>query len=137
MTSKEYVDNIDNKNFRFRIVVDHPEAQNIDFIHPLKQPLVNDIIAKAKTDAFVKRVIVFGSAITNRCNPFSDLDVCIDWEGKSHNEDGVYVADTQNMMRYISLRARGNCDVLSYDDITNIGLKRDIDRGVLVYEHNV
>ena len=137
MTSREYAENIDNKNYRYRIVVDNPVAKNIEYIHPLKQKMVNDITNHARKDKFVKRIIVFGSAVTNRCTPFSDLDICIDWFGASHDDDGVYVPETQSMMRFISLNSKGSCDVLSYDDLMNKELKLNIDDGVLVYEHDI
>ena len=138
VTSREYLENTDNKNFRYRVVVDNPVARNIEYIHPLKQEMVNDIINRARRDHYVKRIIIFGSAVTNRCTPFSDLDICIDWTGASHDEDGVYVQETQPMMRFISLKSKGGCDVLSYDDLTNEELKMNIDNGgVLVYEHDV
>ena len=49
----------------------------------------------------------------------------------------VYVKETQGLMRYISLETHGNSDILSYDYLDNEDLKKNIDGGVVVYEHDV
>ena len=137
MTSEEYIKRSSMPGWNFNLVIENPMSDKIRKIHPLKQAEINDIVEKAKTDRNIKRVIVFGSAITNRCNPFSDVDICIDWNMPSHDEDGVFVKETLDLMKYISLRTKGNSDVLAYDDIENEQMKQAVDEGVVVYEYNV
>ena len=98
---------------------------------------MEQIVFYAKQDENVNRIIVFGSATTNRCNPFSDLDICIDWKLPSHDEDGVFVPETRPLMKLISSITEGKADVLAYDDVTNEMMKRQINEGVIVYEYNV
>lgn len=137
MTSEEYIKRSSILGWNFNLVVENPASDKIRKIHLLKQAEINDIVRKAKTDSNIKRVIVFGSAITNRCNPFIDVDICIDWNMPSHDEDGVFVKETLNLMKFISSRTKGNSDVLAYDDIENEQIKKAVDKGVVVYEYDV
>ena len=137
MTSQEYLELSSQKNWKYNLVIKNPVAINLEFIHPLKQELVNVIVGRAIEDINVKKLIVFGSSITNKCSPFSDLDICIDWKIRSHDDDGVYVLETNAFMKFISLKSNGNVDILSYDDIENQSIKEAVDGGIVVYEHNV
>ena len=137
MTSQEYLELSSQKNWKYNMVIKNPVAINLEFIHPLKQELVNVIVGRAIEDINVKKLIVFGSSITSKCNPFSDLDICIDWKIRSHDDDGVYVLETNAFMKFISLKSNGNVDILSYDDIENQSIKEAVDGGIVVYEHNV
>ncbi|MCD7716418.1 MAG: nucleotidyltransferase domain-containing protein [Lachnospiraceae bacterium] len=51
---------------------------NAEYIHPLKQDLVQTLQEDFKKDRNVKAVIVFGSAVEFRCNSYSDLDLCVE-----------------------------------------------------------
>ncbi len=51
---------------------------NAEYIHPLKQDLVQLLQADFEKDQNVKAVIVFGSAVEFRCNSYSDLDLCVE-----------------------------------------------------------
>lgn len=137
MTSQEYLERSSQRGWKFHRTVTRPVAKNLEYIHPLKQELVNAISARAAQESCIRRIIVFGSAITNRCNPFSDLDLCVDWAIQSHDTNGVYDRRTLPFLKYISLESKGNCDVLAYDDVENKEMKRNIDEGVVVYEHDV
>ncbi len=134
MNSQEYLERVSKKGWRYHLLVEEPKAINLEYIHPLKQKLVDDVAREAQNDPHVKRLIIFGSAITGRCNPFSDLDICVDWIMPSHDDDGVYVPETVSFMKFISVAAKGNVDILSYDDIGNADLIRNIDDGVVVFE---
>ncbi|MBR1599862.1 MAG: nucleotidyltransferase domain-containing protein [Lachnospiraceae bacterium] len=137
MTTEEYIKRSMMPGWKFQLVVKDSDIYNLQYIHPIKQKLVDRIVRYAKKDSNIERIIVFGSAITNRCHERSDLDICIKWLMASHDEDGVFVRETQQVMRYISLESHGNCDVFAYDYIDSPELKADIDKGVVVYEHNV
>lgn len=137
MTPEEYLTQSNKKGWKFNKIVSDPVAKNIQYINPLKQELVNKIVERAEQDIYVRKIIVFGSSITSRCNPYSDLDLCIDWAIKSHDEDGVYVRETLPFMKFVSVISRGNVDILSYDDINNHDIKKCIDEGIVVYEYDV
>ena len=134
MTSEEYLELSSKKNWKYHVLVSHPAAVNLEYIHPLNQELVNKIAERASEDSNVKRIIIFGSSITNRCNPFSDLDLCIDWRMRSHDDDGVFVPETNAFMKFIAIETKGNVDILAYDDIENPLMRKSIDEGVVVYE---
>ncbi len=51
---------------------------NAEYIHPLKQDLVQELQTDFEEDLNVKAVIVFGSSVEFRCNSYSDLDLCIE-----------------------------------------------------------
>ena len=137
MTSTEYIQKSSQRGWRFHVSIPDSDIRNLCYVHPLKQRLVNQIVLRAKSDESINRIIIFGSAITNRCNPFSDLDLCIDWKLPSHDEDGVFVPETRSMMKFISSITQGKADVLAYDDVDNEMMKQQIDEGVIVYEYNV
>ncbi|MCD7813206.1 MAG: nucleotidyltransferase domain-containing protein [Lachnospiraceae bacterium] len=61
----------DRKNRDIRFI-------NAEYIHPLKQELVQSLQADFEGDDNVKTVIAFGSAVEFRCNSFSDLDLCLE-----------------------------------------------------------
>ncbi len=50
---------------------------NSEYIHPLKQDLVQELQTDFIQDDNIKRAIVFGSAVEFCCDSFSDLDLCI------------------------------------------------------------
>ncbi|MCD8023334.1 MAG: nucleotidyltransferase domain-containing protein [Lachnospiraceae bacterium] len=50
---------------------------NADYIHPLKQDLVQELQVDFERNQNVKAVIVFGSSVEFRCNSYSDLDLCV------------------------------------------------------------
>ncbi|MCC8101593.1 MAG: hypothetical protein LIP11_04815 [Clostridiales bacterium] len=58
-----------NKEIRFA---------NAEYIHPLKQDLLQSLQIDFQEDHNVKTVIVFGSAVEFRCNSYSDLDLCLE-----------------------------------------------------------
>lgn len=50
-------------------------------IHPLKQRQISELVKKAKYYLPVKRIVVFGSALTLRCHQDSDIDIVV-WDKK-------------------------------------------------------
>ena len=55
------------------------EGDNIlKYVFPTKQKDVQKAIALAKEDLRIRRLIVFGSAITIKCGMISDIDFAID-----------------------------------------------------------
>ncbi|MCD8014294.1 MAG: nucleotidyltransferase domain-containing protein [Lachnospiraceae bacterium] len=64
-----FIFDLKNENIRFL---------NAEYVHPLKQELVQELQADFEQDENVKMAIVFGSAVEFRCNSYSDLDLCIE-----------------------------------------------------------
>ena len=55
-----------------------PEFTNVNWVHPLFQKRVSALIDYTKDNyPYVKKIVVFGSAVTNRCTSWSDVDLCI------------------------------------------------------------
>lgn len=49
-----------------------------EYVHPLKQELVQAFQRDFQEDGNIKAAIVFGSGVEFRCNSYSDLDLCIE-----------------------------------------------------------
>lgn len=101
---------------------------NLDRIHLIKRRTVRDCIKVARKNSRIRRMIVFGSSVTEHCNENSDLDICLDITG-STKEISLFesVADMSEI-------CDGDCDILIYSSISE-PLKSTIDRnGVVVYE---
>lgn len=48
------------------------------FIHPYKQTLAKAVLDKAfEYIKGIEHIIIFGSAITDACKPYSDIDICV------------------------------------------------------------
>lgn len=60
------------------LVEDCPEFQSAHWVHPMFQKTVCRIIEYTKDKfPFITQIVVFGSAVTNRCHSRSDIDLCI------------------------------------------------------------
>ena len=65
-------------HFRFDLKRESITFLNAEYIHPLKQDLVQELQQDFRKDSNVKAAIVFGSGVEFRCNSYSDLDLCIE-----------------------------------------------------------
>lgn len=64
-----------NKRYRFKNIY-HSDVLNIERIHPLQQKNVINIVEQiVNTD--VTKIVVIGSSLNLRCNPWSDLDLVL------------------------------------------------------------
>ena len=79
MTTEEFLLRRKSPDWRLSTIVDKNSFKYVNRIHPLKQRIVKEIVAAAKIDPYVKRIIIFGSSIRYDCDISSDLDICIDW----------------------------------------------------------
>ncbi len=102
--------------------------KNIALVSEKKKNIVSNICSIAEKTPIVKRLIIFGSGITEECKDDSDLDICVDIS-----------CDTKDL-RLFDLRASVNracdynCDFVVYNHIGD-ALKCEIDKkGVVVYE---
>ena len=111
---------------RFPIVIES-NCQNISRIYPLKQRQVDALHNIAADFDIVRKIYIFGSSVTPKCNIDSDLDICID----ADTSDGMKVFDLQKAVGDI---CDWNCDILMYSNIGSV-LKNTIDKeGVVIYE---
>lgn len=49
----------------------------VNYIHPLKQREVEQLIEKMRECPQIMKAVVFGSSTESRCTPFSDIDVLL------------------------------------------------------------
>ena len=108
-------------HFRFE-TKDGIEFKNAQYIHPLKQQLVQSYITCFGKDANIKAAIIFGSGVEFKCHSFSDLDICIERYdcGKGfRNYPQEYIEET---------------DIVYYDAI-GTRLKHEIEKkGIVVFD---
>lgn len=53
---------------------------NINKIFPTQQEDVGKMIEVCKKIPNIKKIIIFGSSVTSRCNPWSDIDIFFETE---------------------------------------------------------
>ena len=96
-------------------------------INKIKLDSVNTMIRAARKYPFVKRLIIFGSSVTDRCTEESDIDVCMDVGNKTQG------LDLFNFHADLCKSCDFNCDILNYYRLKG-NLKNEIDnKGVVVY----
>lgn len=66
----------------YQVLPEEERFLNCQYIHPLKQRALAETIEKAKAFPNVTHIVVFGSALTERCWDGSDLDIVV-WD-KTH-----------------------------------------------------
>ena len=121
-------------NMKFPILKNIELFKNIEYINPLKQELVSRIVKEAHNDAYVKRILIFGSSTRDDCRPDSDIDICIDWtEDCYDHEAGILKAFTRNMWKKISHITEGNVDIVEYDYLKGTVIEEAARNGVVVY----
>lgn len=94
---------------------------NCSYIHPLKQQSLAETVEKASKSTNVEYIVVFGSALTERCWDGSDLDLVV-WDG-THTFRPPYNDDYD--LFYADEIAPGDA---IYEDV--------VKRGVVVYARN-
>lgn len=99
----------------------------LKYIFPSKQKAVQKVIELAKMDSRIKRVFVFGSAITMKCNMKSDLDIALD-------VDEMEMDEFAKLASPFFTSVLSEIDVVYYNKINNNLLKKNIDDGICVYE---
>ena len=62
---------------RWKIVIKN-SFKNCEFIYPIQQKKVSQIIEYLKTNEYVNKVIIFGSSVTERCTINSDVDIYVE-----------------------------------------------------------
>ena len=100
--------------------------EKLKYIFPTMQNNVMIIINIVSKYAFVKRLIVFGSAITPNFGLGSDIDISIE---TSEVDDDIF----HKMIKEIVLSISTEIDIIHYNEIHSQNLKEEIDKGVCVY----
>lgn len=111
---------------RFPVTV-KTKCKNISRVYPLKQKQVAEIFDRASGFDIIRRIFVFGSSVTSKCNIDSDLDLCID----ADTSDGMKVYE---MQRAFGEACAWNCDILMYSNIGKTLRDTVQKEGVIIYE---
>ena len=103
------------------------EMIDVSKVNNIKKAYVCQMIDVAREHDIVKRLIIFGSAVTDHCTDESDIDICAD---VSYQEKGLKVYKLGADLARI---CNGNCDILFYDRLKG-RIKDEVDtKGVVVY----
>ena len=98
----------------------------LKYVFPTKQKAVQKAISIAKADKRIRRLIVFGSAVTVNCGMASDIDLAI--EADADEEDFLKIA------RNFYIGIPSEVDLIQYNRITSDLLRHEIDtKGVELY----
>lgn len=107
-------------------------ADVLKHIFPLMQREVQKVIDTSSQIPEIKRVIVFGSALTLNCGIKSDLDIAVDIPDIQSEDE--FLKLVRPIRRAISV----DSDILHYNEIKNKLLLSEIDsKGVDVYVRGV
>ncbi len=108
-------------HFRFE-VREGIDFKNAQYIHPLKQELVQSYVASFDQDLNIKAAIIFGSSVEFGCHSFSDLDICIeryDSEKGFRNYPSEYMEETD----------------IVYGDLLGMTLRSEVEKkGIVVFD---
>ncbi len=96
-------------------------------VNRIKLDSVNEMINVARKYPFVKRLIIFGSSVTDYCTEESDIDVCADVDCPDRGRD------LHNLHVELCKTCDANCDILIYRRLSG-QIKKEVDKkGVIVY----
>ena len=119
-----------NKKYIFPIVSNN-DYFDISRIHPLKQKTINKIYEVVKNDQRIKKVIIFGSSTTIRCNKDSDIDIAIELINNTNEIKNDISEKIQEITNY-------NSDIIWLDKIkVNTKIYNNINKGVTIYEQAI
>ena len=111
--------------YKFPLIVKGDPA--LAYIFPSKQKAVQSAIDIAKSDERIRRMIVFGSAVTMDCGAVSDIDIALDVPEISKE-------DFSKIARRFYLEVPSETDIVHYNGIGSSLLKHEIDtKGVNIY----
>lgn len=85
------------------------EMVDISKVNKIKKDCVYQMIDAVRKHDIVKKLIIFGSAVTDHCTNESDIDICAD---VSYQEKGLKL---YRLGADLARICHGNCDILFYD----------------------
>lgn len=119
-----------DKQYIFPILIKTNEF-NISRIHPLKQNVVHSIFLELKNDSRIKKIIIFGSSTTIRCNKNSDVDIAIELTENTNDIKNEVSEKIQEISNY-------NSDIIWLDKIKkDTNIYKNINKGVKIYEQTL
>lgn len=71
-------------HYRFLARFEDKKFHNMEYIHPLKQLDIYYILEAWKKDDNIRRVVVFGSTVSDRCHSGSDIDLYVQLDDNTH-----------------------------------------------------
>ena len=96
-------------------------------VFPTKRDAVRTAVRIAESDPRIKRLFIFGSAVTDRCGASSDLDISLDVPDVDEDTFG-------RIARAFWLGIEGEVDIVRWNSIRSASLKREIEsKGVELY----
>lgn len=99
----------------------------LDQINWRKKDMVAQCIQIAREEKNIKRMIIFGSSVTDACRDDSDIDICLDMRSS------LISSETCQTLARMTKACGLNCDILFYPEVKG-RLKEEIDnKGVTVY----
>lgn len=101
-------------------IVTKETFMNQELIFPAAQESVLQIVKNAKNFPDCKRIVVFGSSVSNRFSPMSDIDICVDQTSTQH------YSLARGLMRGVDYWRKEACSSELLEQIEK--------EGVLVYE---
>lgn len=121
----------DKRNYIYTFpVVYNNSNYDVSRIHPLKQKKISELYYALKEYSFIKKVIVFGSSTTIRCNKDSDIDLAIEMDKDYYNLDNKNMISekVQEVTNY-------NSDILWINnEKEGTQILENINKGVVIYE---
>ena len=100
------------------ICIDEPFL-NVEKIYPIQQRKVKELINDIKENNKIKRIIIFGSSVTDKCHIGSDVDIYV--ETQTNNIE----LKNQHNFEY---------DLWTNNTVDKRLMKEINDKGVIVYE---
>lgn len=132
MLYEEYRTLSSKRGWKFKVILEE-HFDNIQFIHPLKQKEVAEIIKVSSQFSFIKSIKIFGSAITDECTINSDLDLCVDCNESCIDEDGVFTLEANRFIKLVRSICKNGCDIGFVELLKDSYIEKDALGGVLVY----
>lgn len=100
----------------------------IKYVFPTKQKDVDMIIKYANNHSYIQKIVIFGSAVTWKCDVNSDLDIAVCFADL--NEENY-----SKFFKFLTRSLSSQFDLIDYRLNDNKYLKNDIDtKGVVVYD---
>lgn len=61
---------------KYKVVINNP-FENCEYIYPIQQRKVKELVDYLKNNKNIKSIIIFGSSVTNKCHIGSDVDIYV------------------------------------------------------------